>query len=139
MNDRHNAPHMASIYSQSCMEITFVVLSFVGLLGGVMLWSFTTKVLFGVIAAARGASLSNLFGELTPQKVRRVLVFLFVASCVWALAFTAITVHFAIPASSTVGWSWFFGGMAAAPILIWATTLRTLRRVRQRTAQAMQP
>jgi len=109
------------------------------MVSGLLLWSFTTKVLFGVLAAAKNVSLANLFGEVTPQKIRRFLAVLFVASCTWALAFVALATHFAPPTSSGVGWAWFFGGMAVTPVLTWAATLRALRKVRQRTGQRVQP
>ena len=115
------------------------LLGLVGMFSGLMLWSFTTKVLIGIVATARNVSLGNFFGELTPQKIRTFLAFLFAASCIWALAFAALASHFIRSSSAGIGWAWFFGGMATAPVLVWATTLRALRKIRQRAAQGAQP
>jgi len=119
------------------MELLVALLA--GVMAGLLLWSTAVKIFFGVLAAKRNATLANLFGELTPQKVRKFLFFLFVASCAWASAFAALAVHFLTPNPSGAGWVWFFGGVAATPAFVWVTTLGALRRFNRQAALRVQP
>jgi hypothetical protein len=121
------------------MDVSTAPLALVGAMAGLMLWSRIVKIFFGVLAAARKTDLAALFGELTPQKIRKLLAILLVASCVWAFAFALLAIHFMPPNTSGLGWVWFFGGMASAPLFVWVTTLKAVRKIKQRNPQGAQP
>ena len=121
------------------MDVTTSLLAFVGAMAGLMLWSLIVKIFFGVLAAVRKTDLGAVFGELTPQKIRKLLALLLLASCVWASTFALLAIHFMPPNTSGLGWVWFFGGMASTPLFIWVTTLKAVRKIKQRNALGVQP
>ena len=53
----------------------------------------------------------------------------------WLLAATLSLAHFVLSNPHTSGWSWFFGGVAAAPML-WAPLVWSLRRPRSTSPTA---
>ncbi len=59
------------------MDLLKLSFSVIGAFAGLLLWSHLAKVVFGVLASVRNDS---PLGELTEQKIRKVLGFLFVAS-----------------------------------------------------------
>ena len=121
------------------MDITTAPLALVGAMAGIMLWSLIVKILFGVVAVVRKTYLTHLFGNLTPQKIRKLLALLLLASCIWASAFALLAIHFMPPNDSGLGWVWLFGGMASAPLFIWVTTLKAVRKIKQRNSHGAQP
>jgi len=94
-----------------------------GMIGGLGLWLFTIKALIRIAAAGRHDGLKKFFGEQTPQESRKRLAFLLAVSCLWACAFAALANHLYRSSSAAAGWTWFFGGMAAAPVLVWVPKL----------------
>ena len=114
------------------MDLLKLSFSVIGAFAGLLLWSHLTKVVFGVLAISKSGP---PLGELTAQKIRKVLGFLLLASLAWAFAFGGLASGLALPAASA-GWRWFFGGMGAAPLFVWATTVRFLRKLRLSAQQA---
>jgi len=117
------------------MDLLKLSFSVIGAFAGLLLWSHLAKVVFGVLAGARNGS---PLGELTEQKIRKVLGFLFVASLAWVLAFGFLAYSLALPQASE-GWRWFFGGMGAAPLFAWSTTIGALRKIKRLSAQQAPP
>ena len=111
------------------MDILTPFLIVIGAFIGLLLWSHLAKVVFGIFASGKDGS---PFGELTAQKTRKVLWVFFTVSLMWISAFGLLAAN--RPASAPNAWPWFVGGMAAAPLLAWATTIRALRKIKGPTS-----
>jgi hypothetical protein len=118
------------------MDPLFIPLAFLGVLAGLLLWSRIVYVSYGIYLAVRKIDLRERFKDLTDHQVSVILRTLGVASCAWALGFGAIAAHFG--SSPNYMWAWFFGGVAATPVLVAYTTSKALRRLKRLRAQRVQ-
>src|SRR6185312_9932480 len=109
------------------MDTFTPLLAIAGIFIGLLVWSHLFRVSTGIAAAVKQTDLAGLVGELTRAKVYKLLIAVFLASCVWGIFFAFLAVHFAGPSTSLHGWAWFFGGAAATTTIIWLTTLRFLK------------
>jgi MFS family permease len=120
------------------MDILMAPIGLLGLMAGLLFWSRLSRFIFGIMAAAKNSGSATLLGELTDHKLRKMLAYLFVASCAWISIFALLTIHYAAPNTAGTGWAWFFGGVAITPLVIWATTLRAVRKIRRRKVHGTQ-
>lgn len=112
---------------------------FAGMVAGILLWSRLVRYLYLFFPFGKSPTRATPSEDLTDRTLRKFLEYLFAASCAWISVFVTVAIHFTPPNISGIGWFWFFGGMATTPLFIWATTLKVVRKLKQRKAQGTQP
>jgi hypothetical protein len=113
----------------ACKDPMFIPIAFLGLFAGLIHMSRIVYVTCGIYLAVRKIDLRERFKNPTDHQISVVLGALGVASCAWALGFGAIAAHFG--SSPNQAWAWFFGGVAATPVLVAYTTSKALRRLQR--------
>ncbi len=121
------------------MNIIDLPLALLGAMAGAIVWSVIAKILLGIFAAAKGASLNAILGDVADQKIRKIVAILSVASCVWISVFGSVATHFIRPTPSGFGSVWFFGGVAITPLFIWLPVLKVALKIEKNKQNRTQP
>ena len=111
--------------------------SVLGFFVGLALWSICAKLAIGVYVSRASQDQLTALKNPADTQIRRILLLLGAASCTWIVGF-GIAAALSATSEANIGWSWFFGGIAFSPAVIWATTASAITKIKRRRQQGMQ-
>src|SRR6185503_591130 len=110
------------------MNSVHFLLVFPGLMAGLLVWTRIGHLFLAIVSVRRGTN-PPAVKEPAPLE-KQLLLALFVIGS-WAVAFGGVSFYLR-EHSQSVGWFWFFLGMAATPCVILPTVWRVWQRARGR-------
>jgi len=119
------------------VELTGIVLSFLGVVVGLALWSRIARVAMEVYGSLKGVDVTPILRAPNEKQISKLFRLLFVTSLAWMLLFGGIFAYIAL-STSAAGWAWFFGGITVTPAFVLGASVYSLRRYR-RNIQRAQP
>src|SRR5262245_35643320 len=107
----------------------YTLLAFPGLMVGLLLWA---RVVHWILVAT-GMRSSTKPAPTVRVSFRQQVLLLALLVCSWLLVFAGLTIYVYGHAEQP-GWRWFFGGVAATPIMVVPSNVIAWVRVQRRRA-----
>src|SRR5215475_1919909 len=110
------------------MDGTNLFVALLGSAAGLLLWSRLVRLAIAIYDSAKSVDFAAQLRGASNRQGVKFLLLLFACSLVWATLFGGLSTRFATGIWSPYGWSWFFGGMGVAPVVIVIASFVVLRR-----------